>query len=116
MRAAFTGEVVGDDGERHPVTTYHPVVRSHPETGRRALGTGRIGSVPHIEGMTPEESRPLLEFLYDHVSRPEFVYRHHWSPGDVVMWDNRCLMHYAVHDYGDAERLLHRVTVLNPQP
>ena len=89
-------------------------MRTHPATRRRALGIGRIESVPYFEGMTEEESRGLLEFLYAHASRPEFVYRHRWSDGDVVMWDNRCLLHYAIHDYGDAERLMHRATVVNP--
>jgi taurine dioxygenase len=111
LRAAFTGTRV-DDGVRRDVVTTHPVVRTHPATGRRALAIGRIESVPHLEGMTPEESRPIIEFLYRHVARPEFVYRHRWGQGDVVMWDNRCLLHYAVHDYGDASRLLHRMTIL----
>ncbi len=111
VRAAFTGTRV-DDGERRDVVTMHPVVRIHPVTGKRALAIGRIESVPHLEGMTPDESRPIIEFLYRHVARPEFVHRHHWRRGDVVMWDNRCLLHYAVHDYGDAPRLLHRMTVL----
>jgi taurine dioxygenase len=61
--------------------------------------------------MTAEESRPLLDFLYQHATKPDLVYRHHWWPGDVVMWDNRCTLHYAVHDYGDATRSLSRVTV-----
>lgn len=112
LRAAYTGSVVDDDGERREVEVFHPVVRTHPETGRKALGIGRIESCPRFEGMTHEESRPIIEFLYHHASRPELVYRHRWGPGDVVMWDNRCLLHYAVHDYGDAERVLHRVTVL----
>ena len=111
LRAAFTGSVVGDDGERRPTVAYHPVVRTHPETGRKALGSGRIESVPWFEGMTPEESAPLLRFLYEHCSKPEFVYRHRWRPGDVVMWDNRCTLHYAVHDYGDEPRLMHRITI-----
>jgi taurine dioxygenase len=64
--------------------------------------------------MTPEESRGLLLFLYAHAASPEFVYRHRWRDGDVVMWDNRCLLHYAVHDHGDATRLMHRVTVVDP--
>ena len=60
--------------------------------------------------------RAKAEFLYQHAARPEFVYRHRWGSGDVVMWDNRCLLHYAIHDYGDdAVRLLHRMTVLGPQ-
>jgi taurine dioxygenase len=115
LRAAFTGSRVDDDGVRREVVTFHKVVRTHPITGRRSLGIGRIGSMPYFEGMTEEESRPLIEFLYQHAARPDFVYRHRWSPGDVVMWDNRCLLHYAVHDYGDAPRLMHRMTVLGPQ-
>jgi taurine dioxygenase len=114
LRAAFTGTIVDDDGTRRDVTTYHPLVRTHPATRRRALGIGRIESVPHLEGMTPEESRGILTFLYEHAAKPEFVYRHSWRDGDVVMWDNRCLLHYAVHDYGDAVRNLHRVTVVDP--
>ena len=112
LRAAFTGTKVDDDGTRYPVETYHPIVRTHPLTGRKALAVGRIESVPRIEGMTDEESRPLLTFLYQHASRPDFVYRHRWSQGDVVMWDNRCLLHYAVHDYGDEQRDLIRITIL----
>ncbi len=116
LRAAFTGSVVGDDGQRRDVVTFHPVVRTHPLTKRRALGLGRIESVPYFEGMSAEESRPLLQFLYAHCTRPEFVYRHRWGHGDVVMWDNRCTMHYAIHDYGDtAERLMHRITILGEQ-
>jgi taurine dioxygenase len=114
LRAAFTGSKVDDDGVRRDVTTFHKVVRTHPVTGRKALGIGRVESVPYFEGMTPAESRPIIEFLYAHAARPDFTYRHRWSDGDVVMWDNRCLLHYAIHDYGDAPRLLHRMTVLGP--
>ena len=112
LRAAFTGTKVDDDGRRYDVETFHPIVRTHPLTGRRALAIGRIESVPRIEGMTAEESRALLTFLYQHAARPDFVYRHRWGAGDVVMWDNRCLLHYAVHDYGDATRDLIRITIL----
>ncbi|HWC67869.1 MAG TPA: TauD/TfdA family dioxygenase [Acidimicrobiales bacterium] len=115
LRAAFTGTRVDDDGQRRDVVTYHPVVRTHPHTKRRALAIGRIESVPHFEGMTEAESRPLLQFLYQHASRPEFVYRHRWGQGDVVMWDNRCTLHYAIHDYGDEPRDLIRMTVLGEQ-
>lgn len=113
LRAAFTGSRV-DDGIRHEVEVFHKIVRTHPVTGRRSLGIGRVQSMPRFDGMTEGESRPIIEYLYAHASRPEFVYRHRWSEGDVVMWDNRCLLHYAVHDYGDAARLLHRMTVLGP--
>jgi taurine dioxygenase len=114
LRAAFTGSLPDESGTKRDVVTFHPVVRTHPATGRRSLAIGQIHSVPHFEGMTVEESRGLLEFLYQHASRPEFVYRHRWQPGDVVMWDNRCLLHYAIHDYGDETRLMHRVTVVEP--
>jgi taurine dioxygenase len=115
LRAAFTGTMPDDDGVRHDVVTHHPVVRTHPATKRQSLAIGRIESVPRFEGMTDDESRGLLLFLYQHASRPEFVYRHRWRDGDVVMWDNRCLLHYAVHDHGDATRLMHRVTVVEPR-
>jgi taurine dioxygenase len=108
----FTGTLADDDGVRREVVTPHPLLHVHPETGRPSLRICRPGSVAGIEGMTPEESLPLLRFLYEHVSNHEFVYRHRWSDGDVVMWDNRCTIHYAVHDYGDAERNLHRMVIV----
>jgi len=94
----------------------HPVVRTLPETGRPALFVN-----PHFTtgfaGMTEDESRPLLELLYAVATRPENVYRHHWRAGDVVMWDNRCTMHYAVADYAeDMPRLLHRTTAGGETP
>ena len=66
--------------------------------------------------MTRAESRPLLDFLYEHSTSPDNVYRHMWRPGDLVMWDNRCTMHYAVHDYGEQERVLNRVTLKGEVP
>jgi taurine dioxygenase len=94
----------------------HPLVRTHPETGRKALYVGHRETAQQIEGMTPEESRPLLDYLYQQSTSPDNVYRHMWQAGDVVMWDNRCTMHYAVHDYGEQERLLHRVTLEGEVP
>ena len=93
----------------------HPVLRTHPETGRRALYVNH-GFTESFENMTPEESRPLLDYLVGAGSRPELTMRHRWQPGDVVMWDNRCVMHYAVHDYGDAPREMQRVTVRGERP
>ena len=61
--------------------------------------------------MTLEESRLLIEYLYGHSTKPDRVYRHHWTEGDVVMWDNRCTMHYAVHDYGEQSRQFHRISI-----
>lgn len=89
----------------------HPLVRRHPETGRKALYVGHSDNAVCFDGWTPEESRPLLDYLYGHSVNPDNVYRHVWREGDVVMWDNRCTMHYAVHDYGNQQRVLNRVTL-----
>lgn len=95
----------------------HPVVRTHPETGRKALFVGHPGdTLRGLEDMTEEESLPLIEYLYAHSTKPDRVYRHHWVEGDVIMWDNRCTMHYAVHDYGDQTRELHRISITGEQP
>ena len=93
----------------------HPVIRTHPESGRRALFVN-AGFTRHFEDMTVEESRPLLDLLIRLATTPDLCYRHQWRPGDVVMWDNRGVMHFAVHDYGDQERVMHRVTVQGDQP
>lgn len=109
------GRMLGVDAANLPWAV-HPLVRTHPETGRKALYVGHRETAHEIEGMTPEESRPLLDFLYQHSTTPDNVYRHMWQRGDIVMWDNRCTMHYAVHDYGEQHRLLHRVTLEGEVP
>lgn len=87
-----------------------PVVRVHPETGRKALYIGE--KVSCFAGMTEEESRPLIDYLVRHATRPQFVYRHQWRPDDIVMWDNRCTMHVALGDYPEGEiRHLERTTI-----
>jgi taurine dioxygenase len=88
----------------------HPIVRTHPETGRKGLYVNRLYTYC-IDGLTEAESRGLLDFLFEQNCRPEFTYRHQWTPGDVIMWDNRCALHYAVHDYGEAARVMHRTTI-----
>lgn len=93
----------------------HPVVRTHAETGRKALYVNP-GFTAGLDGFAAGESRALLGFLYAHATRPEFVYRHRWRAGDVVLWDNRCLMHYAVADYGEAPRYMERTTVIGERP
>lgn len=92
----------------------HPVVITH-ESGRPALYLSAT-FVDRFDGMTPNESEPLLRQLVSHGADPEFVYRHQWQMGDVVLWDQRATLHYAVHDYGDAERVLYRTTVAGPRP
>ena len=99
-----------------PPPRLHPVGRTHPQSGRRALFVN-----PHFtmrfEDMSREESRPLLQFLNSHATRPENVYRHRWAVGDVLMWDNRCTMHYAVRDYDETmPRLMHRTTAAGEAP
>ena len=94
----------------------HPLVRTHPETGRKALYVGHPETAYLIDGMTHEESQPLLSFLYQHSIAPDNIYRHMWQVGDVVMWDNRCTMHYAVHDYGTQDRVLQRITMSGERP
>ncbi len=94
----------------------HPVVIRHPETGRKALYVNP-GFTAGLVDFAPEESAALLDYLYRHAIRPEFVYRHRWRQGDLVVWDNRNLMHYAVVDYeGIGERYLHRTTVIAERP
>ena len=92
------------------IRAVHPVVGVHPETGRELLYVNGA-YVKHFEGWTPEESRPLLEFLYEQFARPEYSYRHRWQAGDLLIWDNRALQHRVVGDTGGQERSLHRVTV-----
>jgi taurine dioxygenase len=88
----------------------HPVVITHPDSGRQALYVNP-GFTLHFEGWTADESRPLLEMLYRHAVRPEFTCRFRWQPGSIAFWDNRCTWHYAVNDYHGQRRLLHRITV-----
>ena len=90
--------------------TVHPVVRVHPDTGREYLFVNRAFTV-RFEDMTMQESLPLLEFLWDHASRPEFSCRVRWRTGAVALWDNRCVQHYAINDYYGERREMHRVAV-----
>jgi taurine dioxygenase len=94
----------------------HPLVRTHPETGVKALYLGNHSS--HIEGLPTAESAALLDRLLAHATRPEFVYAHRWQAGELVMWDNRCLLHRAVANYDLARdrRVLHRVVVRGSVP
>jgi taurine dioxygenase len=92
----------------------HPLIRTHPVTGRKSLFIS--GQAEHFEGMTREESRPMLDWLLSLLGQPDYVYRHRWRVGDLLMWDNRCTTHYAIHDYGDHPRFLHRVTLQGDIP
>lgn len=89
----------------------HPVVRVHAETGRKAIYLGE--KVKRFDGMTEDESEPLIEYLNRHSTRPEFVYRHQWREHDIVLWDNRCTMHMALADFDQQQRRhMERTTVM----
>ncbi|MFE6825019.1 TauD/TfdA dioxygenase family protein [Streptomyces sp. NPDC057690] len=93
----------------------HPVVRVHPESGRKGLFVNP-GFTSHIVGVSEYESRGLLDILYAHLTKPEHLVRHRWRPGDVALWDNRSTAHYANRDYGDRHRVMHRITLRGDRP
>jgi taurine dioxygenase len=93
----------------------HPVVRTHPATGRKALYVNRL-MTGQIEGLPAQESDELLNFLFDHQEQREFVYEHVWRPGDLLMWDNRCALHARTDFSADERRLMRRVTILGEKP
>ena len=110
LKAFHTGKVFGPDVE----DSVHPVVRTHDETGRKALYVNG-NFTKYIVDMPKDESELLLYRLFAHASRPEFVYRHHWELNDLVLWDNRSVMHYAIRDY-DELRIMHRIVVEGGKP
>ncbi len=93
----------------------HPVVRTHPETGRRSLFVNP-GFTTGIVQLDPAESQALLSFLYAHSVRPEFTVRHHWHAGDLAFWDNRTTQHAVVGDFGDQHRVIQRITLRGDEP
>jgi len=102
--------------ERVPNAVLHPLVRTHPETGRKAIYINPI-RVEGIVGLDHKEALPLLDDLLAHATQPRFIYRHQWQPGDLVMWDNRCLLHKANGDYDMAQlRYLYRVMLQGSVP
>lgn len=107
-------DTLKEDSSIHE-TVSHPVIRTHPDTGRKALYVNGMFTI-RFEGMSDEESAPLLGFLYDHASAPEFCCRFRWQQGSLAMWDNRCTMHYPVNDYPGKFRLMHRVTIGGDRP
>ena len=93
----------------------HPVVRTHPETGRQALYVN-AGHTLRFADWSEEESAPLLNFLYQHQTRPEFTCRFVWQPGSIALWDNRCAQHNPVNDYHGYRRVMHRITLAGDVP
>lgn len=104
--------LVSEEAEK---TELHPLVRSHPVSGRKALFVNPVYTVA-IEGLTPEENFTILKFLYDHMTKDEFVYRHAWQPDMLVLWDNRRTMHFATGGYDGHLRVMHRTTLAGDRP
>ena len=109
MNAQRSTKVREDSAWRETISV-HPVVRTHPETGRKLLFVNRSYTVG-FEGWTEAESRPLLDFLLEHGHRPEFTCRFRWTNGAIAFWDNRCTKHLAVHDAGPYRRIMRRTQI-----
>lgn len=93
----------------------HPVIRTHPETGRKSLYVNPAHTT-HFIGWTEQESAPLLSYLFEHQVRPEFTCRFNWQPNSIAFWDNRCVLHNPINDYHGYKRLLHRITLKGDIP
>jgi len=108
-------EVKSKNSDLHEQFAIHPVIRRHDETGRKAVYVNGIHTLG-FEDMTRAESLPLLEYLYQQVTRPEYSFRLRWQANTLAMWDNRCTQHYALNDYHGYRRVMHRIIVEGEVP
>jgi taurine dioxygenase len=109
---------IRDSGKAEAQKDYvgeHPVVRTHPETGRKALYVN-IAHTLRFKDMTEAESAPILNYLFQHQVKPEFTCRFRWEPGSIALWDNRCAQHNPVNDYHGYRRVMHRITLKGDRP
>jgi len=93
----------------------HPIIRTHPVTGRKSIYVSK-GHTSHFKNMNYEESRPVINYLAEHIIKPEFTCRFRWTPGAVAVWDNRSTQHYAINDYAGQRRHMRRVTMKGETP
>jgi len=105
----------GREDARKEYLAEHPAVRTHPETGRKALYVN-VAHTVRFKDMTEEESAPLLDYLFRHQTRPEFTCRFQWRVGSLAFWDNRCTQHNPVNDYHGYRRVMHRITLAGETP
>jgi taurine dioxygenase len=105
----------GEETTKPYPSAEHPVIRTHPETGRQAIFVNRIFTT-RLRGLEPAESRALLEFLFAHVENPYYQVRFRWRENDVAFWDNRCAQHIALWDYWPHERSGYRVAIRGDRP
>lgn len=112
----FKRDTLQAEGRKAPPDIAHPVVRTHPRTGKKCLFINE-GYTTRIVGMPEDESRETLKFLFEHIVKPDFIYRHHWQSGDLLVWDNCATQHKAVFDYAlPLRRRMERTTILGDVP
>lgn len=113
--ARFNGMADKSSKDPEQYVTEHPLIRTHPETGTKSIYVNRAHT-RQIAGLSVEESKPVIDFLAEHITRPEFTCRVRWQPGTVTVWDNRVTQHAALNDYPGQRRRMRRITVKGDRP
>ena len=113
-KGRYKTESNGEVGKEYP-SAIHPIIRTHPETGRKAIFVNKFFTIS-IEGLEPQESKFILDFLFGHIEKTEFQIRYRWNKNDMAFWDNRCTIHKALWDYFPHERKGRRVTIKGSVP